>query len=334
MSVPSNQVRADQVLTAGIRAEFIDAYKKHYEGIKDRMGAVIEFDVPSDKKQEIFAYFKSAPYPRRWDRGDEASFGTFDSVQWTVPNIDWVNGVTWHENDEQDDQTRSLVDRARDAGRNFGTLDERVFFQILLASTDPELLKSIPNAPDGSDLYHATDGAGNPRFGVSGGNILSGQTLNTAAGIRAAIFNVVERFGQFQDTEGQPLWDPTLLEQGFQIFYNITNDQLMREAVLQSRTLQVGGTDAGAAVTNIIMESGLNIKLSPTQRITDSNLYIFAEGAPHKAIFTLARQPMRETPFDRTNSDAGRMRKEKGMLWDARRGYGVFLPYQTIQATA
>lgn len=337
--MPSNQVHADSVLDGAIRSEFVGAYNSAYSGLKNRFGSVMRFDIPSDKAQEIFAYFESAPYARRWRRGDEATFDSFGSVNWTVINHDWVSGVTWHEDDEQDDMTRSLPDRGRDAGNNFGLTDERVFFQIMLGSTDGDLLPAIPNAPDGADLYNATDGAGADRFGVSGGNIVASQTLTTAAGIRAALFNAMERAGQFQDTKGQPLWNYDMLN-SMTVFYNVANDQLVREATIQGRTLQVQtgtsttDTSTAAAVTNIIVESGVQINLAPTQRITTNNLYVFFDKAPQKALFTLARQGLRETPFDRTNSDSGRLRKEKGILWDNRRGYGVFLPYQTIECTA
>jgi hypothetical protein len=336
----SNQVQVDAALHGAIRTEFVTAYKKSYDGLKSRMGNLMNFDLPTDKRQEIYAYFESAPYPRHWRRGQDASFDTFEAVNWTVYNRDWVSGVNWHEDDEQDDMTRSLVDRARDAGANFGIMDERIFFQILLGSTDADLLPSIPNAPDGVDLFNATDGASAARFGISGGNIVTGQTLNTAQGLRSAVFAAIVRMAGFKDTKSQPLWDPSMLDKGFTLILPLSLEQTAREAFLQSRTLQVHAgtsttdTTAAAAVSNIILESGLKIEFFTTQRLTSASaVYLFAHGSQHKALFTLNRQGLRETPYGRENSDSGRMRKEKGIIWDSRRGYGVFLPYQCIQIT-
>lgn len=340
--MPANQVRVDNALTAGLRAEFVNTYRQRYDGVIKRMGNVMTLAIPSDKRAEIFGYYETAPYPRVWNRGDPAHYGTFDSKQWTVANLDWQSGVMWHEDDEQDDQLQALVPQAQSAGDKFATLDERVFFQILTAGTDANLLASIPNAPDGVDLYNATDGAGGDRFKVSGGNIVSGQTLTTAAGIRAALFTaVLGRYASFKDTQSQPLFDmDSILAGGFTVFYAVGQEQLVREAVVQSRTLQLHAgtsttdTTAAAAVTNIVLESGLRFELVPTQRLSGTTMYVFANGVDRKAIFSLSRQPLRMHPWGMENSDQGRNMKERGTIWECRRGYGVGLPYATIQITS
>jgi hypothetical protein len=339
--MPSNQARVNALLTAGLRSEMINAYDPKYKGVSERIGSVMRLAIPSDKRQEIFGYWETAPYPGIWKRGDTLAIESFDSVQWTVVNHDWAVAINWHEDDEQDDQTQGLLQRARDAGTNFATLDERVFYQILNGAADANLLPSIPNAPDGVDLFNATDGAGAARFGVSGGNIESGATLTTAAGIRAALFDAIERFGRFQDTKGQPLLNlDDVIAGGFCLFYPVAQEQLVREAVIQGRTLAIHpgtsttDTTAAAAVTNILLESGLRFDLVPSQRMTGTTMAIFAKAVEHKAVFSLARQPLREQVWGRENSDEGRFKKERGIMWDARRGYGVGLPYAAIQITA
>lgn len=337
-----NQVGVDSVLAAGIRSNFYATYRKRYEGVRARMAAVMDLDIPSDKRTETYAYFETPPYPRIWNRGDGRSYGSFDSKSWSVTNLDWETSVEWHEDDEQDDQTRSLVGQAQAGGSNFATLDERVFFQILNGSADANLLPSIPNAPDGVDLFNATDGASANRFGVSGGNIVASQTLTTAAGIRAAIFTAaMGRFAAFQDTKGQPLFDiDELVAGGFTLFYPAGQEQLVREAVVQSLSLQLNAgsdtthTDTAAGVSNILIESGIRITLVPTQRMASTTMAIFANAVTPKPLFRQTRQGLMEQPWNRTNSDRGREYKLKGIGWDARYGYGVGLPVGAIQITA
>jgi hypothetical protein len=328
--MPGSIVVASNVLTAGLRADFWDTYERTYEGIKARLANVMQLDVPSDKLTEIYGYFQSAPYPRRWIRGEEMPNKAFKSVQFSVTNLDWAQRVSWHENDRQDDMTKSLRDRAQAAGEHFATLDERVFFQINNNSTDLDLLPSIPNAADGAALYSATDGDGSDRFGVSGGNIQSGAGVGSPVAIRSDFFKGIQKFRQFQDTEGQPLWDDSVIDSGYTVFFNVTNWQVFAEAFQQGRTVAATGAST-AAVTNIIMDAGLRVELVPTQRITGNDWFVYLKGARKKAIFKQNRQPLREWFATMDNSDQARNTKIEYMQWEARYGYGILLPYQAVK---
>lgn len=329
------------VLTAGLRTTFADAYRQTSEARLERLKKVMELGVPSDKLTELYAYFETAPYPKRWPRGQSISSKPFDSVNFSVTNFDWARRIPWHENDREDDQTRSLFDQARSLGTHFATLHERIFFQMILGSTDTDLLPSVPNAPDGADLYNATDGASADRFGISGGNIISGGGVASALPIRSDVLNAIERFKQFQDTEGQPLWDETLLDaQGYLLIYGIANDEFVRTAVRASTVVDrvtVAGSStsntghaSAAAPANIITEEGIKIEMWPTQRITTDDIYVFAVGSEHKAVFQQERRGLRETFANMENSDVSRDTKQEYVQFDSRSGYGSFLPYQTV----
>ena len=327
-------VVAASTLTAGIRADFANAYKSSYEASKSRLAGVMDLGLPSDKLTELFAYFESAPYPRLWKRGDAISSDEFGSVGFNVTNRDWGIRIGWHENDREDDQTRSLMDQAREAGRNFGTLPERIFFQILLNSTDNNLLPAVPLAPDGAAFFSTTSGAGSARFGITNGNLLTGSAVASSAAIRNDFFSAIEQLRGFQDTQGQPLWNDNILDGGFTVVYGVHNDQVFREAFQQGRTIAGALTStSNAAVTNIIMESGLNVDLWSTQRIPSGNddWYVFAKDAPHKPVFQMVRRPLRESFGNMDNSDSARETKIEHVQWDSREGYGLMLPYQSIQ---
>ena len=159
--MPQNPVLAGDVLAAGLRNTFEDAYRQAAVEMSTALPKVMDLGLPSDKLTEPYAYFETAPYPVRWPRGEALKSKGFKDVGWTTTNYDWANKVEWHENDRNDDQTSSLYAQAAMAGEHFATLPERVFFQVVNASTDLDLLPAIPNAPDGSALHAAT------RFGVS-----------------------------------------------------------------------------------------------------------------------------------------------------------------------
>ncbi len=335
--MPAAPVIAADVLSGFIRTAFVDTYKRMISDVNARLSPVMEFGLPSDRSQETYAYFTSAPHPQRWARGNDIPTQAFEDVTFNVTNYDWAMGVEWHANDRQDDQTASLLRRAREVGTGFALLRERVFFQMLTNATDPLLLPAVPTAPDGAAFFSATDGSGAARFGATGGNVVTGTGITTAQSVRTDVFNAIERFHQFQDTKGQPLWPESILDRGYTVLYNVANHQVLAEALVQSRTLQTqqstatGDSLAGAAVTNVVMDSGLKITLWPTQRISDNDIFLFATGAPTKAVFEQTRQEIVETEQLPQTSDISRRTKLEGIFWNARYGYGLSLPYQAIQ---
>ena len=330
---PTNPVYAAATLTAGLRADFWETYRITYGDVETRLSDVVNLGVSSDKLTEIYGYFESAPYPRHWPRGQGVPSKAFKSVQFNVTNLDWGRRVPWHVNDRMDDQTQSLFQMARMAGEHWATLPERVFFQILTGTADAELLPAIPLAPDGANLYSATDGGGNPRFGVAGGNTFAGTGVATGAAVRTDFFDAIERFRLFQDTEGQPLWDDSIVDQGYVCFFNVANWRVFAEAFQQERTAELVAAGAGAGVTNIILASGVKVEMRPTQRIVGNNWIVFLKGSKLKSVFQQVRQPLFESNATWDNSDMVRDTGEEYIQWKSREGYGVLLPYQTIQIT-
>lgn len=331
-----NPVLAGNALTAGLRADFADTYKVTYEGVKNRLSDVMDIDIPTNLRTTPFAYFESAAYPVRWPMGDTISSKPFRSVQFSVSVFDWARRIQWHVNDKDDDQTRSLLTQARSLGQHFATLYERVFFQILRNATDSELLPAIPNAPDGAALF-ATTANGADRFGVSGGNIVTGGGVATSGAVRADFFNAIERFRQFQDTESQPLWDDSAIDRGFKVFYGVANWQVFAEAFQQGRTLAIvqnvaaAENVAAAAPTNVILDAGINVELVPTQRITDNDWFVCMKGAHIKPIGSLMRQQPFESFATFSTSDHTNDTGEEYMQIKSRQGFFVNNAFGALQ---
>jgi hypothetical protein len=323
-------VLAGSSFYAGLRAEFLKTYEPEYKGL-DYLNIAMDRDIPSDKWQERFIYWTTTPYMRQWRRGQTMTAGEFKAVNWTINNLEWALSIPFHFTSVQDDQTKSLISHARRGGQNAALLDERVFFQILNSATDASLLDAIPSAPDGVALFYATDGDGNARFGYSGGNIVTGGGVTTAALVRTDIFKAVVAAMSFQDTEGQPLHDPGVLRQGITIFAAEKNRQVMQEAVMN----QIGSlstvTAGNIPIQNQIIASGLNINLVLTQRITGNTYFVFLNGSNVKPVFSLLREPLRDVVGTFENSDNTRDTGVESIRWWMRKGYGVALPYGAVE---
>lgn len=334
--MPPLPILAGNTLDPGTRIEAMNTYAQMYRGLTDRLGGVMQFAVPSTHLTEIYSYFETPPYAQRWPRGTNRPNKGFKSVKFTVTNHDWTVGTRWHLNDEQDAQI-PLVSHARIVATRAANLAERVFFQILQGTTDPDLLPAVPTAPDGSALFSSST-----RFGRASGNLLTGTGVSTGSLILADFYSVRAAYRGYQDTEGQPLLDDAAVDEGvYHIFYNSDNDLVFRQAFVQSRSLvivkNVAATENVAATTptNIILESGVRVMLHPTQRITDNKWYVILEhgSIPIKPIVQQARYPMTERVQTMENSDEARSTKFVGFDFDWREGYYVNLPYMAVEVS-
>lgn len=328
-----NPVIAGSSFAAGLQVEFLKTYEATYKTNMARLGMVMNLDLTSDKDAEKYFYWLATPHPRIWRRGESISTKNFDGVQFSVTNYDWARKIEWHHNDLADDQTKSLEGHARQLGQNFALLKERLFFQLLLNSTDADLLPAVPNAPDGAAFFAATAG-GVDRFGLSGGNIVSGGGVTTSDLIRTDFWAAVSALRRFQDGEGQPLHPDGVLDGRYVIIYGAANEEKFREAFKQARTVEtntVGSTGTAAGVSNTVMESGLKFELWPTQRITDNDWFVFAADSPTKSVFYQTREALSENVQTLENSDTARSTQIEGVQWKERGAAGLSLPIQAVK---
>jgi hypothetical protein len=309
---------------AEIRSTFLVTYRDTILQ-NPKLPRCMALGLPSDKRTEYYGYWESPPVPERWERGSSIPREAGQIVTFSVVNLAFGKGIDFHEHDEQDLKLGDMQAWTRGLARRYSTLPERIFFQIAKASTNPKLLPSIPTAPDGAAIF-ATTANGSARFGVTGGNLLTGSGCANAQNVRNDFYRMVEQFRAFQDTKGEPLHDESMLD-SFTIVYNSSNDWVFREAFQQGRTVGAIGSPNAAAPTNIILESGLSITLWPTQRLTDDDWMVFADKVEPRPVFEQIRMPLRSIESDRANSDRAREELVKSFLTDMRAGYGVALPY-------
>lgn len=328
-----SSVIASQVLANGLRTEFADTYSKIRNRLADsRLAQVMDLSIGATNRQHEFAYFDAAPHMEYWRRGESVPTDAFDSKQWTVPVYTWARRVPWHKEDRKDDQTSSLVTVARMAGQSAALLPERFFFDLLQNSTNT--MPAVPNAPDGASMYSTTDGLSANRFGVTSGNLLTGNGVTSVASIRADYYNAIEQFKLFQDGKGQPLMPDEVVDGGVIIVHPAGQTEAFEEAFLQRRQGFVEGTDAGTTPTNLVQDASRDVTLWGTQRLTDVNdWYIFLKQSPTMPAFLLDREGVQE--FEAleggNNSDHVRDTGYEYVQWERRAGAGIALPYGTIK---
>ena len=305
--------------------EINGAFQKTYRdvvGASANLASCMRLGVPSSKRKEYFGYLESPPKLSRLDRGKSVSEDGFRAISYNVENLTWAASVGYYEDDLED---LSLLD-LRAHAQQLARLPEQVFFQIITGASNANLLKAIPTSPDGAALFSTTAG-GSARFGVTSGNLLTGAGVATSAAIRQDFWAGVQQAMQFQDTEGEPLLSEGVVDSGVTVVFGAGNLEAFTEGFKQTRTLD------SAAVTNTILEgySG-NVRLWPTQRITDNDWFIFfGSESVQRPVFETMRQAPRLIDEDRSNSERARRQRIFSTILDMRSGYGINLPYGAIK---
>jgi len=319
------QITAGGSQRAGIRTAVLGTYRRQYEAQTERLSQCMDLDFPSDTRSEFYFYWEAAPHLGRWGYGGELPFEGFRGIQFEVSNHRWAKAISWQADDEADDQTRDLINQARGLGQSAATLDERIFFQIINGTADNELLPTVPNAPDGTAVYNAADAV---RFGVTDGNLVEDIAApTTAAGCRSNYHGVIGRFADFQDTKGQPHFDPGVVEGPLVWIGNTAQSGAILGAFMREERV----ADSSAGVSDEIRGAGRTVIPWITQRATADEANCFLTNAPVKAVFSQLREPLAEVAATDANSDRARESDENYIRFKMRKGFGAALPLATCK---
>lgn len=331
-STTANTVSTNFGVTAlGVSSNFWTAYYNRQAGNEAIYGQIVE-TVPATTDQIKLAYIEAAPIARYMTRGRGAPGKAMKDVGWTIPVYEWSNTISWRWQDEQDDQTGSLVTMAKNGADKYWQREESNWFQYINASTDADGMPALGNAPDGVALFSATDGGGSARYGVSGGNIVSGQSFSSGAGIRAGYQAALSRLFRFQDTESQPLLNPDAKR--FICFYSATDLAAVNEAFFQKVTAQAPTTaTSNAGVSNLLLDMGYQVQVVVTQRLATGVGVVACLDTPAKPLVKAKRADPAEFPINMSNSDAARNQLVNGLMHVGRAGYGVGPAYSIIKVT-
>lgn len=321
--IPAEAFRAD------LKTTFVTTYEKSMAQ-SPKLAAIMDINVPSDKRAEIYGYPESVPTVDRWERGRPIPREESRIVTYSATNESWGKAFEYHEDDINDLKLIEGKAWARGMAKRTGQVPERVAFQILDSTTNAKLLPSIPLAPDGAALF-ATTAGGAARFGKTGGNIVGGSGYSGAA-IRATLMGLVlPQFFGFTDTKGEPLLDHSKIEQKLVIVANSDYYEGFAEAFKQSVT-RSDGANGSAGVTNLVMDSGLAIELWLTQRKAATSWVVVApDASDQKPLAWQQRAGVRTIDEDRSNSDRARNTKMESFQVDFRGTGFVNLPFTAIQ---
>ncbi len=323
-------VRTGQTLVAGIRGDFWNMYQPTYDGVLSQLGSVCLLDVPSDKRTEIYGARKTMAYPELWPLGDPIPTEGTDSIQFPVTNYRYAKRIQWNRDDRMDNLVGDLFGEARTLGAHFASLPSRLFADVI--TDTPNVLPAIPPAADGAALYSTTDGGGGDRFGIADGNLITGTGVATAEQVISDFYAAISQMGGFLNTKGEPFFEPDVNTQSYLVYAPIGLAEVFSQAFTGQAIHSVVNT-SGAAVSNVILTTGVPVEFRFTTRLTGNSWLLFRKDAPVKAVFMQRREALRESAGTEENSDQARDTGVEYVQYVERLGVGVNVPYATLKVS-
>lgn len=319
-------------LALGVSAAYWEAYYQKQQASLQAPLAQLVMEIPASADQIKLAAFQAAAPPVFWPRGRPISSKAFKDMGLTIRVDAWGTKVEYHRDDAKDDQTGSLVTMAKNSGGLWFQRDDSNWFQVFNATTDSDGLPAALTAMDGAACFSATDGDSAARFGVTGGNIVTGQAFTSGAGIRAGYQAALSRMFQFQNTESQPLLDPGA--KNFLVFGAAADLAAYNEGFKQQMVLGAAPTStSNGGVSNVIADAGYNVTLNITQRLGTGVMVVACTDVPVKPLVRAKRADPEENFETMENSDRARDTRKEAVQYHARTGYGVGLPFGLIKVT-
>ncbi len=324
----SNPVVSAPALAAAVLNNFTDTYRSEMPTVDAEMNLVMA-EIGGRSRTDDQAYPESAPYLSFWDYGETIQSEDFEYISYSYTHRRYGKRISWLEDDRKDEKTGTLLSQAQQLGQNVAWAKREAFFDLLLSAT--VFLPATINAPDGVGLFSATDGASADRFGVSGGNIITGDTLGTTQNILTNFYEAKAQFMQFLNTKGKKLIPQTVIDRGALVIYGAANEEIFQRAFRQTRLVDLAAADAAASESNLFHDTNTKTTLWPTELITDDDWFIILTGTKLKPFGRSVLEAMQTDNANRTNSDFTRDTGEEYFQAYIRDAYFINLPYMAMQ---
>lgn len=282
----------------------------------------------SEGVQELHAQVADNVIWRRWPKGEPRKWDSGKEFYYTIVNHEYQAGLRHHKNDRLDDRTGTFQKSLDAAARNYYSLFNEVAHQLLTATSNPELLPSIPNSYYGISLISAS------HTFVTGGNTFSGSGTS-ATNIETDIFTGSVRFRDMK-MEGKPrrYWTTDDVKVEKMIFVIPPELEKVFESLKKGNIIAQDNTaaDSIAGRSNILMNR-INYYVEP--RLTDADdWYIIMDADP--SVKPFVKVPREEIVVTNETWPNDSYSKQTGYEYygaSCRWGFSVYEPRSIIKVT-
>lgn len=328
-------VSASALRTLGLDSLFQD----HYSTTREMVDQDIKdlFMVREAKNHQIqFAALFDNPVPELWAAGSALPMESMNDYSHTITVKKYAKGIPWAVDDEEDDQLDTLPARVQELAGEFAHLPIRAGVDLITGTA--ALLDTVPTAYDGSAL-HVTS----TRFGVSGGNTITGTGTATSGAIRTDFFSAKARLKAFKrnTATGENFWTGDLLDDNRNYLLVFSADAAVEQnakhafgqEIMLERIAGTSTTDTSTAASGSNLLATNQPRLKFWARLSGSDWFLFYTGSPSRKPFVLGERhkaPILKQ-FNDQSSDWAREYDRKAEAWKQRLAVGIFAPETTVK---
>jgi len=313
----------------GILSDFAEIYKNRYPVYASRQDKFIKRGTVKTRIAE-YALKESIPVPEFWEYNEPRTRKTLKDRYLTVYHYPFQLALPYNRWDEEDDVLGDLRSHLESMTNRFLQIPDIMVSDYL--NNAATMQPTLSTAFDGVALASATDGDGNDRFGITGGNIVTSTGVGTVAAILHDLWTCQTRWLQFLDTEGQPFFSPE----------EVAIDKVT--CVVPSHLLEVfqNAREAKMAYVNpainTAQENVLAMKfdlwVNPRLSTSANTWFAIIDHSYLKPFFYVLRNDLETLVEDETNDHNARNLGQRAILGHLRSGMCPFAPQSIIQVSA
>lgn len=308
-------------LQAGIRRDAMEMWRQEFPVFEKQQAVMLKMLPYVALRKATYVFKESVPFPTFWGYGESRRYRTFKDRQLQISLYPYQVAIPYSGWDKEDDQLQDTKTHVQMAVKRFFQLPDKMIAEYLngTASLNPVLV----TAYDGANVFSATDGDGAARFGVVGGNIVTGSGAGSVAAFINDLCAAQRRFLKFLDPAGIPIFseDDVQYTKLHVVGPNEFNGVFQKAS--KSENIR-SDTQSITAETNFLMGE-FKYHLNPY--LTNvNNYFVFVEHGYYRPFAYRAPGEVRQIFADMSNSDRARDVNEEVLFSDCRVGMGPFQP--------
>lgn len=320
-------VNAASTQTAGILADYQDVWMETRRAMDSRIGSVMDLSAVTNARTNTRAYFEAAPHMKYQPYGDPIVEQAMDAKSFSITNYVYSVEIPYSRWDAEDDQTGSLVEAVRMAGRDGGLNPERGLLDLMNNTTS--FVPVVPNAADGNAAFLTTTRWGN----AAGNNDVVSSWNASGPATRSAIWTAYKMMASYQDVHGQRWHPDDVLRSPLLIFGSSEDTDVIYEALNMGMVAYAAST-SNAGVDNVLPKRLRFEDPWLTPSISSGTMFIFLTGVPQKPFLMQDRSPIQMWDFNETNDPEAARTGRYAFVANQRLGFGVGLPGGAVKITA
>ncbi len=315
---------------AGAQNALMETWRQQFPIYEKMQKAYLHYVPYTNIRSADYVFKQRTPFPKPFPYGNGRVHQGLVDKKITLNRFPYELTLDWDERDSADDQLGDMATHVSAGVKRFLQLPD-VLIGEYMTGVPVMNYNGLALSYDGVSIYSTVDGSASDRFGVSGGNIITGSGTSTTAKVLSDILACRRRLLQFTEpVTGQPLHNGPDITYSNMLFIipselDSTFQQIAEKAMIYDEAAIT------TAQSNMVVGK---IKYQVNQRLTDTNDWFVVVDHPFwKPFAYCAPKKVRQIMATVANSDRARETLQESMYCDLRLALSPWLPFMTLKVS-